>query len=268
MADTSQPNFGSSSSATPASSPGTPPVARPSYQEFAQKGQELHNLLLVATGPDKDYGYTTKHDSYFTSDEPADPFLGDHLKVGKNLKVPFMAMGLRNNNEWMLRQIIGKDVDLDHPGNVVYHSKEQQSMVITDIFNDGLGAQFEGENKIFHSEFAFHGWKHFSGDNVGDLRYVVIAQIQNDAARQTIKDARATIKNTPMSGPQITFRAAAQDNAESQGFFALAGTKVGKLVFRMLTDHHTEMKERRIAAVHTWDSYVESLDPVLIWELE
>ncbi|PVH81487.1 hypothetical protein DL98DRAFT_587401 [Cadophora sp. DSE1049] len=245
-----------------------PTLAAPPCRVFSQKGREVYDNHSRASGPDNDHDYPTKSKCYsFVVDTPASPFEGDRGKVGKNLEAPFAAMGLKDNGEWILREIYGDDLGAEET-NVVYHNKEQQSMVVTDTYNDRLGIGFDLQNKIFHSEFIFQGWKAAAGDNVAKLQNVVVAQIRNNNTRRIIKYARTSITKTSIAGQKVTFTAAAHNDAELQGFFALAGTENGKMVFRMLADHHNEMNERRIVAVHTWDDMPDTPDPVLIWQLE
>ncbi|KAL5314933.1 hypothetical protein ACEPPN_017583 [Leptodophora sp. 'Broadleaf-Isolate-01'] len=263
--DSPTPGAGSSSELNPIGVPTF--VAPTSYGTFPQKGQQVVDDLARASGPDNDRDYATKSREYtIVPDTLNSPFAGDQGLTGENIRIPFENMGLKDSEQWTLREVYGTDWHLP-PTNVVYHNKDQQAMVVTDTFNDKLGEGFQMENLVFHSEFIFQGWKAAPGGDVSRLKYVTVAQVQNTFSPAVITDARASMTPTPVAGEKVTFSAAAQSDAELQGFFAIAGTDNGKFLFRMLADHHNEMNGLKVIAVHTWDDVPGTPDPTLIWEL-
>jgi hypothetical protein len=241
-----------------------------SYGVFPAKGQQVNDDLgrAIGTNSDNDQSYSTKIGKYkVLADEEKDLFSVDGEKTGKNLKVPFGVVGLKDNNEWMLRLIEGPDDNIDDPVSAVYHSKDQQAIVVTDTFNENLGPGFLKADIIPHSELTFQGWKAAPGGQIQDLKYVVVAQIQNKDTPKLIDDARASVAGSQTAGTEVTFMAVSQNTAEQQGFYALAGSENGKFVFRMLADHQSDFQGLKVVAAHTWAQLPDSDDPVLIWEL-
>lgn len=259
----------------PTSSPGnqigvssyTPPA---SYGAFPAKGQQVTDDLgkAIGTNSNNDQSYATKITKYDVQpDEEKDIFSVDEGKTGENLQTPFKVVGLKDNNQWMLRLIEGPDKSIEDPVSAVYHSKDQQAIVVTDTFNKNLGTDFPKADIIPHSELTFQGWKAAPGGQIQDLKYVVVAQIQNDNTPTLINDARASVAGSQTAGTEVTFLAVSQSTAEQQGFYALAGSENGKFVFRMLADHQQDFQGLKVVSVHTWAGLPNSPDPVLIWEL-
>lgn len=156
------------------------------------------------------------------------------------------------------------------PVSKSYHNKDQRTIIVSDSFNDELPDNFPADQQIFHSEFWFQAWKKETGPAVADisrLKYVVRSNIYNTETKNIIRDGRAAVGG---ADPKMyIIRIDSTVDAEKDVFNALAGSKNGKQVFRMLTDHSGDFNKKTVLEVHVYDGITtgDNVNPSIVWVL-
>ncbi|KAL2062374.1 hypothetical protein VTL71DRAFT_6640 [Oculimacula yallundae] len=226
-------------------------IEPPSYGKFTEKGRTLQQAFEKrrVTDPDNNNDYGSKIGSYQDYDAPT--AVAPRLEGVANDLERITGVSFKQGN-WKKYNIkAGGPPGEDGPA-VIYHSPEQKSIVVSELYNKQYGADFPLDKKIPFSELIFQSWSREAGQNVADLKYITMADIVPLEYRTVVQDARKLKDaNKHAEGGVISFDSTSLVQADRDAFAALSGMENTRNAFYMLTDHKGALQGKGSTIIHT-----------------
>ncbi|QDS71115.1 hypothetical protein FKW77_009634 [Venturia effusa] len=189
-------------------------------------------------------------------------------KFGWNMGHPW------HHTKWYVNEGANYDIVSE-----TYFDDDSKTMIVGASFNDPLEKLFDEQNPpIDHKNLPYHSeiWVDAYGELMRTnqhLKYVMRDNIVNDDTVDIMYDARYLLFPKAIDADVVEVNRESDNIAEREAFIALAGSKNGGSLFRMITDRHDLFGHRQVVKVWLWGNERGQCDislfclPAMVWEL-